>query len=347
MSQAKITTAYQTAAFVVLLGFMLWFGKPLLIPLAYALFIAVVLYPICKYFEKKGLGKSLSIALPIVLLSILFGGLIALLSYEVALLAGKWSVIHEKLDPLLIAIQSELESQFGWTAEKQIIWVKDNLTSLVQNAGEYLTNTLSSLAGGVFNLIIIPIYVSLILAFRSKLIRFATDIAPVSFRDKMQGVMENTIKVFSKFIRGMFMVYLIVGVLNSIGLWIIGVENPILYGMITAVMTIIPYFGIVISALLPITLAWIETGTLWQPLGVVAVFAVVQYLEANLIFPYVVGKFVNINTLAGIVAIFLGALLWGVSGMILFLPLLAVFRLFAEHFPGLKPWSRLLGDSKD
>jgi predicted PurR-regulated permease PerM len=141
----------------------------------------------------------------------------------------------------------------------------------------------------------------------------------------------------------MVMVYIIVGLLNSIGLWMIGVEGAFTFGMITAVMTIIPYFGIIISAMLPITMTWLETGMLWQTISIVVVFAVVQYLEANLIFPYVVGRFVNLNTLVSILAIFIGGLLWGVSGMILFIPLLAVARVFMSHFPELRPWEKFLG----
>jgi len=116
--------------------------------------------------------------------------------------------------------------------------------------------------------------------------------------------------------------------------------------MIAALMTIIPYFGIVISALLPITISYLHTSTLVQPIGIIAVFSVVQYLEAYLIFPYVVGKHVNLNTLASLVAIFLGGLFWGVTGMVLFVPFVAVFRIFASHYPGMRPWSAILSNKE-
>jgi len=343
----KILTIYQTSATVFFIGFILWFGQPFLVPLAFAFLIALVLYPICSFLESKGLGKALSIALPIILLILLFGGIIALLSYELVLISGKWPLIQIQLDDFLHKTQQQLEDEFGWTAEKQLIWVKENLKALTQNAGTYLTNTISTIFKGLFNLIIVPIYVTLILLFRSRLVRFLVDIIPDKMHSIMPLVINDTVKVFSKFIRGMAMVYIIVGLLNSIGLWIIGVENPVIYGMISAIMTIIPYFGIIISALLPITLTWIETESLFQPIGIIIVFGVVQYLEAYLIFPYVVGRFVHLNTLVSIAAILLGALIWGVSGMVLFLPLFAVFKIFSEHFPNMQPWSKLLGNTKD
>lgn len=342
----KISAIFQVSASLFFIGFILWFGQPFFVPLAFAFLIALVLYPICKFFESKGLGKALSIALPLILLVILFGGIIALLSYELVILTGKWPMIQQQLDAFLQNIQIQLENEFGWTAEKQMIWVKQNLNALTQNAGIYLTNTASTVFKGLFNLIIVPIYVTLILLFRGRLVQFLVDVVPGKAHAIMPLVINDTVKVFSKFIRGMVMVYIIVGLLNSFGLWILGVEHPLIYGMISAIMTIIPYFGIVISALLPMTLTWIETESLFQPIGIVIVFAVVQYLEANLIFPYVVGRFVNLNTLVSIAAILLGALIWGVSGMILFIPLFAVFKIFASHFPELQPWSKLLGNSK-
>jgi len=343
----KISTIYQAAASVFFIGFILWFGQPFFVPLAFAFLIALVLYPICTFFESKGLGKAMSIVLPMILLVLLFAGLIALLSYELVVLTGKWPLIQVQLDTFLQSIQQQLENEFGWTAEKQLIWVKQNLNALTQNAGTYFTETVSTVFKGLFNLIIVPIYVTLILLFRGRLVRFLVDVIPGKVHTIMPLVINDTVKVFSKFIRGMVMVYVIVGLLNSIGLWILGVDNPIMYGMISAIMTIIPYFGIIISALLPITLTWLETESLFQPVGIVIVFTVVQYLEANLIFPYVVGRFVNLNTLVSIAAILLGALIWGVSGMILFLPMFAVFKIFAEHFPELQPWSKLLGNSKE
>ena len=338
----KILSAFQILASIVFGGMILHFAESFLIPWAYAFLIAIVFFPICQFFESKGFGKIFSIVLPLFILFILFGILVMFLSYELVMLSDKWPMIQEKMDPLLNQFQQQLEREFGWTVEKQISWVREYLIQLSQNTGAYLKETANTIFSALFNLIIIPIYVSLILIYRRGLVEFVLEVSPERYRLKMQEVIQDTVKVFSSFIRGMITVYIAVGILNSFGLWMIGVENPFLYGMVTAIMTIIPYFGIIVSALLPITVTWLETGAFWQPLGIITVFTVVQYLEANLIFPYVVGRFVNLNTLVAIVAIFLGALFWGFSGMILFLPYIAVFRLFADHFQELKPWSKLL-----
>ncbi len=327
---------------IVLLGFILIFAKSFLIPLAYSLLIAIVIYPVCKFLESKKINRLISIFIPLIFVCILFAGLIFLLSYEVNLIANKWPLLQEKIYPLVEQIQNFLHKKFGWTSDEQALWIKDGLERLSQNAGQIIQETSKATFETFVTLIIIPIYISLILIYRGKIVDLLAALSTEQYKAKIPLIINETIQMFSKFIRGMVIVYIIVGLLNTIGLWIIGVENPLIYGMLTAIMTIIPYFGIIISALLPITITWLSTGTLWQPIGVIGVFSIVQYLEANLIFPYIVGKHVNLNTFVSILAIFIGGLIWGVAGMILFLPLIAVFRIFADHFPELKHWSEFL-----
>lgn len=329
-------------AIIVLIGALMIFAKSFLIPLAYSFLIALVLYPITSFLEKKKFGVFLSILLPLIMVCAIFGGLLTLLGYEAVILSGNWPLLQEKLNILFANLQLELEKEFGWSTASQLNWANESLQKITQNIGSVIQQTFRLTFEAIFNLIIIPIYVSLILVYRQKLITLVTNFAPEKYRHKIPLVLKETVSMYARFIQGMAVVYLSVGTLNTIGLLIIGVEKALIFGMLTAIMTIIPYFGIVISALLPISVSWINTGSVWQPLGVIGVFSLVQYLEANLIFPYIVGKHVNINTFAAIMAIFIGSLIWGVAGMILFLPFVAMFRIFAGHFEELKPWATFL-----
>ncbi len=108
-------------------------------------------------------------------------------------------------------------------------------------------------------------------------------------------------------------------------------------------MTIIPYLGLIISSLLPITVVWMDTGNVIYPIGVVALFTFVQYLEANVIFPKVVGTQLNVSTFAILVAIIAGGIVWGVSGMVLFIPFAAILKIISDNIEELKPLNILLG----
>ena len=141
----------------------------------------------------------------------------------------------------------------------------------------------------------------------------------------------------------MVIVYLVVGILNSIGLLLMGVPHAILFGFIASVLTFIPYIGIMVGSLLPIAIAWITYDSVWYPVGIIALFAFVQYLEANVIFPFAVSSRLNVNTLVMLVAIFVGGILWGLAGMILFVPFIGIAKLIADHNPKWKTISMILG----
>ena len=170
---------------------------------------------------------------------------------------------------------------------------------------------------------------------------------PAATCRKLNTVLQKMIDVYFNYIKGMILVYIIVGVLNSIGLLALGIEHAFLFGMLSAIMTIIPYIGIVVSGLLPVSVAWLSTGSIWYPIGVVGIFAVVQYLEANVIFPKVVGVQLNVSTWAMLVAVIAGGILWGVSGMILFIPFVALLKISSEYIEEWKPLNILLGRSDD
>ena len=111
-------------------------------------------------------------------------------------------------------------------------------------------------------------------------------IFPSEKKETIREILVETIQAYYNFIKGIVLVYLIVGILNSIGLAIIGISHPILFGFITSILTFISYIGIMISSLLPITISWITFNSIWYPLGIILIFSIVQLLEGYIIFPF-------------------------------------------------------------
>jgi predicted PurR-regulated permease PerM len=166
-------------------------------------------------------------------------------------------------------------------------------------------------------------------------------------KENIRRILHLTIAAYYNFMKGMAIVYLIVGVLNSIGLLLLGVPHAILFGFIASILTFIPYIGIIVGALLPMTMAWATYDSIWYPIGIVGIFTFVQYLEANIIFPFAVSSRLKVNTLAVLISIFLGSILWGVAGMILFVPFAGILKLVADHNPKLKTLALALGDESE
>jgi putative permease len=134
----------------------------------------------------------------------------------------------------------------------------------------------------------------------------------------------------------------IVATISCIAFWIIGVKYAMLLGIITGLFNIIPYVGI-FSALLLSTLITFATGAISKAVIVAIVVIAIHLIDSNVILPLVVGSKVRLNALITFIGIILGEMLWGLSGMFLSIPVIAIFKIIFDHINGLRPWGYLLG----
>ena len=338
----KITKITQPLFLIVLIIALLTFLKGFLIPFSFGLLIALIVYPVCKKLENKKVPRSIAIFISLFIVAVILSTIIFIFILQLKVLNKEIPEITIRLNQLLLDIQNWINTSFGMSIIEQNSIIDNTAKSFLTNIGNILSRFFSVAAETLFYLIILPIYSFLILFYREILVAFVRSIIPKKHKENLNIIISETIQTYFNYIKGMLWVYSIVGVLNSIGLLILGVDYAILFGITAAFMTIIPYFGIIISALLPMAFIWIETDNYLYALAVMGIFVVVQYLEANIIFPYIVGKQLGINTLVSISAIFIGAVIWGISGMILFLPFVALLKIISSHFDELKPLHNLL-----
>jgi predicted PurR-regulated permease PerM len=325
---------------------LLYFGRTLFVPLSFAVLISCVLYPVCAWLERHRFGRMTAIIVSIVALTILFSFVIFLLVQQLIGFLQEWPKVQLQLQNVLEEISRWLSGNFNIEREKQLVWVNKLLTESGANAVSFISKAITLSAVGAVFFILIPVYAVLILYYRSKWLEVLYRMFPSEGRERIREIVKLSIQSYYNFIKGMALVYLIVGILNSTGLYFLGIPHPVLFGFIASILTFIPYIGILVASLLPISMAWITYNSIWYPLGVVAIFAFVQYLEANLIFPLAVSNRLKLNALVTILFIFAGGLLWGVAGMILFIPFLGILKLVAERTPSLKTLSLILGGDK-
>jgi predicted PurR-regulated permease PerM len=329
--------------YVVLISVILFFGRSIFIPLSFALLISFVLYPICAWLERKGCGRLTAIVLSVLLL-IIFGLLVAaLLVYQLTGFLAEWPVIYAKLIAAFAELTQTLEV-LGFSKEDQNTMLSKLSDQSGVNFVVIIKNAIAASALSLVLLVLIPVYAVLILYYRRYWMKVLGRIFPEERRESLVEMITLTIKAYYNFIKGMAIVYIVVGSLNAVGLLLLGVPHAILFGFIASILTFIPYVGIIVGALLPVAMAWITYDSVWYPVGVIAIFSFVQYLEANVIFPVAVSSRLNVNTLIMLVAIFAGGVLWGMPGMILFVPFVGIAKLIADHNPEWKTISMILGN---
>jgi predicted PurR-regulated permease PerM len=325
---------------------ILYIGRGVLIPLSFALLIACILYPVCHWLESRKFSPVAAIAISLSVLVIGVSALLSLLIWQIAGFASEWSKLQLKLSDAWLQLSSWLADSAHITLEEQQSWLSSMQTNYGNEVLPFITTTAGNLSILVVLLILIPIIAALILYERKRLVNVIHALLPSISLIDLRAILNDTITAYYQFIKGMLVVYTCVGVLNSVGLLLLGVPHAILFGFIAAVLTFIPYVGIMIGASLPIVVSWITFDSIYYPMGVVAIFTFVQYLEANVIFPWAVSSKLNLNTLMTIIAILIGGALWGSSGMILFVPFLGILKLIADRMRGWETISLLLSGSQ-
>jgi predicted PurR-regulated permease PerM len=338
-----LATSLRAVQYLAYGGVILYFGRQLFIPLGFAILISFVLYPACAWLERRGVGRMTAIGINVGLLVALVLLVTALLASQLVRFIQEWPTLQPKLIGAFQNAVGSLANFFGISAEHQGQWMSKATDPAVTRFLNLAGDAISASAFSAVMAILIPVYAVLILYYRSLWVRILLRILPDTTEVSVREMLSLTIQAYYNFIKGMGIVYVIVGLLNSLGLYFLGVPHAILFGLIASALTFIPYVGIMVGSLLPMTLAWATHDSGWYALGVVGVFAFVQYLEANVIFPLAVSTRLKVNTLAVLISIFAGSIVWGVAGMILFVPLVGILKLIADHSKSMKTVSMLLG----
>jgi len=332
--------------FIVFGSLILYFGKDIFIPLCFAALVSFVLYPVCLWMEKHGVNRMMATIISMIFLFLFLGALFALLTKQVIDFLEEWGTLQSKVLNSFSQLSKYAIDSLGISPEQQKHWLSQASDQSLNGFLGILQSTLSFSAVSTVMLILIPVYVVLILYYRAKWVNILYRIFPHEKKKNIRQILHLTIAAYYNFMKGMALVYLIVGVLNSIGLLLLGVPHAIFFGFIASILTFIPYIGIIVGALLPMTMTWVTYDSIWYPIGIVGVFTFVQYLEANIIFPFAVSSRLKVNTLTVLIAIFVGGVIWGVAGMILFVPFAGILKLIADHNPKLKTLALALGENE-
>lgn len=313
-------------------------ASDIIVPMAFAGLLSVVMLPLVRKLENRGLGTALSISIVLLITIVGLGLFLWLTVNQVVGLANDLPNLQAKLDAFISRTQTILSEDFGVTASKQTEMLGDLINSVTTYLGAILLSTTN-----VLSIVIqIPIYIFLFLIYRGKFKNFILEILPDSgdlkWKQQVEGILQG-------YISGLFLVTLIVAFLNSVGLLIVGIDHAIFFGILSGVLTIIPYVGIIIGSLFPIMMALITRDSIWYTIGVIIVFVVVQFLEGNFITPRITGSKVSINALAAIIALVIGGKILGIAGMILSIPAIGIIKIVLSYSNHLRPFVILLEDT--
>ena len=337
----------KVAMVLISLALLLWgldLGAGLLVPLSFSFLFALLLHPLSARLERWKVPRVLAI---FICLIVIIAALVGIMYFIIAQLMNFGDDLPElqaRFNQLLAEIQGFIAERFGVNETRQLDWLRKQASGAVASSGALLSGTLGATTSTFADLSLMPIFIFFFLYYRNFFMDFLNRILASTPNENILDVGYKVQAVVKNHIMGLFLVIVILAALNTVGLLLLGVKYAFFFGALAAFLNIIPYLGILIGSVLPITMALLTKDSIWYAVGVAAVFAFVQFLEGNFITPNIVGSKVGVNPLAAIVALILGGMIWGVAGMILSIPFTAILKVIFDHVPGLEPIGFLLGE---
>jgi predicted PurR-regulated permease PerM len=338
--------ALSVMVFIIVLVFFLIVGKSLLVPLFMGGFFAILLTPLGMFLEKYRVPRILS---SLVCLLVMIAMVIGLISFIINNIVN-FTKDFDDVSGRLITAAEQIDQ---WMLEN--LGMNENLASKIEP--EYMLTLLnensSSISSFAFNsigslsgIILIPVFMFFFLLYRDHLARMMVMLYHDKDPELVNQRISNLRRVIQGYIVGVVKVMVILAILNIVAYSIIGVKHAIFFGVIGAILNIIPYVGPLIGVLLPITYTFLTMDSLFYPIAIFACYQGIQLIEGNFLTPKIVGGNVNLNAFITFLGLLVGASIWGIAGMILVIPTLAILREIFELCDETKPYAHLLGEEK-
>lgn len=340
---------YAKLAFVLLsvsiILVLLYFGQHILIPLLLSLLFAILLRPMVIFLNTKfRLPQVIAVFITVVFFVVTIATILMFVSWQVSDITEDWTKIKANLSSHFRHFQHWVKQSFHVSYHKQQNYITQVTQETLKGDSNVMGNTLSSFTDTVVSLILIPIYTFLILLYRNHFTKFLYQLVSVKNELILQNILTKAKTVVQSYIIGLVIEMGIVGVLTTTGLMLLGVEYAIFLGLITAILNLIPYLGILVAAFISILATLVNSNDISLILGIIVLNVAVQLIDNNFIVPKIVGNKVRINAMATMVGVIIGGAVSGIAGMILSIPLIAIIKIIFDHIEPLKPLGFLLGN---
>ncbi|WP_366183941.1 AI-2E family transporter [Flavobacterium ovatum] len=334
---------------VVLIVFIAYLLQDFIIPLLFAIILSVLIYPIVQFFESRlCFNRIISITIAIIIFSAIIFLVFALISMQFEEIMSKSSKYYIQIKQKTIPLFAQMEHDLGVSSKDIVGNNKLEVKEIVKQNSNKIIPFLTKSGGVLSDFILSPLYMFLFLLYRNFLVSFIYKATSGFYnKAKTRQILSELYKVQQNYMLGLVSVMAIVGLLNSIGLLILGIEYPFFFGFLCSLLLLVPYIGIIIGSILPALIALATKDSYWYAVGVIGIFGFIQFIEGNFITPKITGNKVSLNAFASILSIVLFSMLWGIPGMILALPITASLKVVFDNTKNLKVIGFLLGEAKE
>lgn len=338
--------ALSVMLFIIVLVFFLIVGKGLLVPLFMGGFFAILFTPITNWMEVKKIPRVLSTILALLLMIAFVGGLIVFIVGNVKSFTRDFENVSGRVQQVTQQIDAWTLQNFGIDENLEEKATSGYLKNYLNENSKGISGFVLNIVGSLTGVVLIPLFMFFFLLYRNHL----TNVIVSIYRDKNSSLVRmritNLRKVILNYTVGVGKVMVILAILNISAYTALGIKHAIFFGVIGAILNIIPYVGPFFGVLLPIIYSFLTKDSLFYPIAILVIYQVIQLIEGNFLTPKIVGGNVNLNAFVTLLGLLVGGTIWGVAGMILAIPVMAIIREIFDLSESTKPFAYLLGEEK-
>jgi predicted PurR-regulated permease PerM len=334
-----------TGLFVLAVFYTMYFMRAMLLPLVLALLLSYLLVPLVRLLGRIQVKPAIGAA--IVLLSLL-----GVVSYGISRLAepvagwlekAPYSIqeVKQKLLPLKKPMEKVAQASgeidklttSEETQEKTVVVKAHPLTD------SFLTQTPEFIASAVVMVILLYFLLAYDGVFLTKLIKAIPRLAD---KKRAVSIVREIEMQISRYLLTITLINIGLGVAVGTTVYFLGLRNPIMWGVLVATLNFVPYLG-ALTGIICMTLgAVLSFDSPGYAMVFPASYLVIALLEGNFVTPLVLGRSLTLNPVMILIALIFWGWMWGISGMILAVPILAVFKIFCDHIKPMAPVSEFL-----
>jgi putative permease len=331
---------------ILAIGYIAIIGKTILAPLVIALLFAMLLIPVSNFLERKmRLPRALAAFVVLLVLIAVISGVMVLLGSQLSEFSQDIPAFEKQLMDSLEMLQNWIAHSFHIDNDKQAEYINTTASDALGQSTALVGATLLSLSSSLLFLVFIFLYTFFLLLHRSLLVKFVLALFHESHTPVVHEVVQRIQYIIRKYIVGLLLQMVIVAALSCAIFTILGIKYAFLLGMLTGILNVIPYIGIFISLLLSVLVTF-ATATPTDVMFVVIALTVIHLVDSNYIMPKIVGAKVKLNTLTSVLGLVIGEMIWGITGMFLAIPVIAIAKVIFDRVEGLKPWGMVLGEDE-
>jgi predicted PurR-regulated permease PerM len=324
---------------------MLYFARSIIVPIVLATIIAILLNPVVAFFERLRISRVISISITMLITIVMIFTVGSFLVSQMIRLSDSWPQMSEKVAGYLGEIVTWSSGYFDVSPQKILASIAKTKGELISSSGSAIGQTMANLGNALIVLLLIPVYIFMILYYKSLLLEFFRSLFGSDNRGEASTIISQIKTVIQRYLSGLVIEAAIVAGLNISALLILGIEYALLLGFLGALLNVIPYLGGLVAVALPMMVAFATKNSPWYPFYVLAAYYFIQLVDNNYIVPMIVASKVKLNALISIIVVLAFGALWGIPGMFISIPLTAIAKLIFDRIESLKPWGLLLGDT--